>query len=111
MEVLASGTYGDNCLDFNQSAEVKRPAWNDGTCWAMRTKERRIGTICLVPMYDIGHVDGASDDVVDLRSDDATYGRDVCKRERHLVRDGDLVNIRGLAGHTELTGNIKSVAV
>lgn len=69
----------------------------------MLTEKRCIGTIGLVPMNDISYVNGAPDDVVELCPDDATDGLDVSERELHLVRDGDLVNIRSLASHAELT--------
>jgi hypothetical protein len=111
VEIRTSGTQSDDGLDLDQGTEVEGATWNHGTRWTMLTKERRTGAVCLGPMRDIAHVDCASDDVVDLRTDDATNGLDVSEREHHLVGNGDPVSIRSFAGHAELARNVKGIAV
>jgi len=59
-----------------QRAEMEGAAGDDGAGRAVGTEELRTGAIGFVPMRDVGHVKGASDDIIDLSAHDAADGRD-----------------------------------
>ncbi len=85
------------------SAVVQLAARDDGPCRTMCAKERRIGAICFVPVRDVGHVNGASDDVINVCAHNAADGCDVAERKRHLIGDADVFGIGRFAGYAELS--------
>lgn len=104
-------THRHDSLDLHQRAEMQRATWHNRSGRSVRAEESGVSPIDFAPMRDVGHIDRASDDVVERGTHDARDRFDIVKREADLIADRSAFGVLRLFGHSELTRNIKGVAV